>query len=94
MFNRLEKDQELAKVFDEYLDYLAEGLANIIMMNDPDMIVIGGSLAWFGEHFYYVLRGKIAQRLFNRKSQDVKIKFAKLGNDAGLIGAGIIPNFI
>ena len=91
-FSKVEKDKELAKVFDSYLDDLAEGIANIIMINDFDMLVIGGSLAWFGSNFYYVLRSKIASRLFNRSEKDVRIKFAKLGNDAGLIGAGLLAN--
>lgn len=89
-FNNVSKDPNLADLFDGYLDDLAEGIANIIMINDFDMIVIGGSLAWFGKNFYYVLRSKIASRLFNRSEREVRIKFAKLGNDAGLIGAGLL----
>lgn len=90
LFTNMETNQDLAKVFDEYLDDLAEGLANFIMINDLDMIVLGGSIAWFGDKFYYILRSKIATRLFNRESNDVKLKFAKLGNDAGIIGASFL----
>lgn len=93
-FGMVEKNQYMAKIFDEYLDDLAEGIANFIMINDLDMLVIGGSLAWFGDKFYYILRGKIAERLFNRDARDVKMKFAKLGNDAGLIGAAFLPEWI
>lgn len=93
-FNLVEKNRYMASVFDYYLDDLAEGIANFIMINDVDMLVIGGSLAWFGEKFYYILREKIAERLFNREAKDVKMKFAKLGNDAGLIGAAFLPNWI
>ena len=92
VFEKLENSSELSKVFDEYLDDLAEGLANFIMINDVDMVVIGGSLAWFGDKFYYILRAKIASRLFNRETNDVKIKFAKLGNNAGLIGASLLAS--
>ncbi len=92
LFKELRKNKELAKIFDEYLDDLAEGIANFIMISDVDMTVIGGSIAWFGEHFYYILREKIAYRLFNREAKDVKIKFAKLGNDAGLIGASFLSD--
>lgn len=90
LFDELKKSPELAKIFDEYLEDLSEGLANYIMINDFDMVVIGGSLAWFGDNFYYVLRAKIAEKLFNRNANDVKLKFAKLGNDAGLIGASLL----
>lgn len=90
LFNAMETSPALAKIFDEYLEDLSEGLANFIMINDLDMIVIGGSLAWFGDKFYYVLRSKIAEKLFNRETNDIKIKFAKLGNNAGLIGASLL----
>ncbi len=93
-FGMVEKNKYMANIFDEYLDDLAEGIANFIMINDVDMLVIGGSLAWFGEKFYYILRGKIAERLFNRDTRDVKMKFAKLGNDAGLIGAAFLPEWM
>ena len=92
LFDNLEKKPELSQVFNDYLDDLAEGLANFIMINDVDMLVIGGSLAWFGDRFYYILRGKIAERLFNRQEHDVRLKFAKLGNNAGLIGAALLAD--
>ena len=90
LFEKLETSNELSSVFNDYLDDLADGLANFIMINDVDMLVIGGSLAWFGDKFYYVLRAKIAERLFNRSEHDVRLKFAKLGNNAGLIGAALL----
>lgn len=93
-FDSVESNKEMAKIFDEYLEDLSEGIANFIMINDVDMLVIGGSLAWFGDKFYYILREKIAEKLFNRDSRDVKMKFAKLGNDAGLIGAALMPKWV
>lgn len=93
-FNLVEKNKYIAGIFDSYLDDLAEGISNFIMINDLDMLVIGGSLAWFGDKFYYILREKIALRLFNRDAKDVKMKFAKLGNDAGLIGAAFLPEWV
>jgi len=93
-FYLAERNKYIAGIFDDYLDDLAIGIANFIMINDIDMLVIGGSLAWFGDKFYYILRAKIARELFNRDERDVKMKFAKLGNDAGLIGAAFLPGWI
>ena len=92
LFDRLETSPRLAEIFDTYLDDLAEGLANFITICDVDMLVIGGSIAWFGDRFYYILRGKIADKLFARESKDIKLKFAKLGNDAGLIGSAFLAD--
>ena len=33
---KMEKNPRLAEIFDDYLDDLAEGLANFIMINDVD----------------------------------------------------------
>jgi len=93
-FNLVESNKYVASIFNYYLDDLAEGMANFIMVNDVDMLVIGGSLAWFGDKFYYILRAKIAEKLFNREAKDVKMKFAKLGNDAGLIGAAFLSEWL
>lgn len=93
-FYLAERNKYVAEILNEYLDDLAEGIANFIMINDVDMLVIGGSIAWFGDKFYYILRAKIANLLFNRDERDVRMKFAKLGNDAGLIGAAFLPNWI
>lgn len=93
-FSKVEKNKYMANIFNDYLEDLSEGIANFIMINDVDMLVIGGSLAWFGDKFYYILREKVAEKLFNRDARDVKMKFAKLGNDAGLIGAAFLPKWI
>lgn len=93
-FYLAERNKYIAGILDEYLDDLAEGIANFIMISDVDMLVIGGGLAWFGDKFYYILRAKVAALLFNRDEKDVRMKFAKLGNDAGLIGAAFLPNWI
>lgn len=93
-FHLAETNKYMAQILNDYLEDLSEGIANFIMINDVDMLVIGGSLAWFGDKFYYILREKIAEKLFDRDTRDVRIKFAKLGNDAGLIGAAFLPNWI
>lgn len=93
-FSRAERNKDVAAVLNDYLEDLAEGIANFLMINDVDMLVIGGSLAWFGDKFYYVLRAKIAAKLFNRDVKEVRMKFAKLGNNAGLIGAALLPNWM
>lgn len=92
-FYLLDRNPNLSKVFDEYLDDVAEGLANIINIYDLEILVIGGGIAWFSDRFIHTLKGKISNRILNRYTYDLNIKCAELGNDAGIIGASILSKY-
>ncbi|MGI8387542.1 ROK family glucokinase [Robertmurraya sp. P23] len=67
-----------------YLGYACGTIANIV---NPNAIVIGGGVSAAGE---FLLKGVEKQFLKNTFPQiriSTKIKLAKLGNDAGVIGA-------
>ena len=82
------------KVYDlqeNYLNDLSLGLSNLINIFEPDMIVIGGGFARFDYMFLDRLKAKllIPGVLFNNREK-IDIRAAKLGNDAGIIGASIL----
>jgi glucokinase len=82
------KGDELAlEVFQRMGVYLGIGLANLINILNPEMIVIGGGVvsAWglFGEHMHR----EIAVRAFPVPSMKVNIVPGECGDDAGLLGA-------
>lgn len=89
-FYLLDRNPNISRVFDEYLDNVAEGLANIINLYDLEMLVIGGGIAWFSDRFIHSLKAKVASKILNRYTYDLNMKCAKLGNDAGIIGASIL----
>ena len=68
--------------------YLGIGLANLINLLNPEIIVIGGRVAnaWplFAEHMHK----EVLSRAFSLPAQRVKIVPAECGDDAGLLGAG------
>lgn len=85
-------DNEMIKeMIKEYVDYLSIGISNIINIFEPDAICIGGSFSEYGNIFYAPLKDALinSNLLFNRKD-DIIIKYAKLKNDAGIIGATLI----
>ena len=92
-FYLLDRNPKIAKVFDEYLNNVAEGLANVINMYDLEMLVIGGGIAWFSDKFLHTLKAKIADKILNKYTYDLNIKCAKLGNDAGIIGASLLAQY-
>lgn len=93
IFYLSERNQSVQKVLDEYLENLADGLANFINIFDLEMLVIGGGLADYAGSFMHKLKAKIISKMYNRYSCDLNIKSATLGNDAGIIGAAMLYKY-
>ncbi|MBQ9267610.1 MAG: ROK family protein [Clostridia bacterium] len=92
-FYLLDRNENIGKVFDEYLENVAEGLANIINLYDLEMLVIGGGIAWFSDKFIHTLKSKVASKILNRYTYDLNMRCAELGNDAGIIGASLLSQY-
>lgn len=78
-------NEEINNYIDEYIDNLLIGLTNIINIIEPEAICIGGSFVYYEKILYTRLIEKI--NLGKYKSSIPEIVLAKLGNDAGIIGA-------
>lgn len=78
------------KVFSDYCDYLACGLANLVNVFQPDSIVIGGGVAGYGEKLFVPLRERVHAQQFHVSPEGTPIRGAALGNDAGIIGAALL----
>lgn len=90
MFEALEKGCIVAKqVFDEYILYFAEAIANFICVFEPEIVLIGGGLSKQGEKLLAPLRPLVYKRCFGG-SDKVKIETTKFLNDAGIIGASFL----
>lgn len=79
-------------VCEQYIDYLAVGIANIINIFQPDTLAIGGGVSnETDEQLLIPLREKVAERTVPCNPEKMtKIVKAQLGNDAGLIGAALL----
>ena len=93
-FYIVERNEKIANMFDKYLNDLAEGIANVINVYDVDVVVIGGSISWFGDKYIHILRSKVREKIYNDYTYKVNIKCARLGNDAGIIGASLLSKYI
>ncbi len=80
-----------AAVVDEYISYLACGLANIINIFQPNILSIGGGICNEGDNLLIPLEEKIWSETYGlEKEKRTKIVIAKLGNDAGIIGGAAL----
>jgi glucokinase len=89
----LKGDALSLEVILETARYLGIGIASAMHAIDPNGVVIGGAMT-FGEHeaptgrkFLERVRQEVAARAFPALVQQTTIDFARLGGDAGFIGA-------
>jgi predicted NBD/HSP70 family sugar kinase len=91
-FDRLLSKEKLAeKVWDEYLEYLASGIQNIILILDPHYVVIGGEISDYEELLIEPLREKVFTKNSFFCREDIKILVSKLKGNSSILGASMLP---
>ena len=84
------KNKAAIKIWSEVGRHLGKALVGVVNLLNPDCIVIGGGLANAGEILFDRVKEIIAKQAMRTQAQHVKIFKARLGSDAGLIGAAIL----
>lgn len=67
--------------------YLGLGMSQTVSALNPDIIVVGGGMMKAGEILLEPARAEVKRRVFAEHFEKLKILPARLGNDAGVIGA-------
>jgi glucokinase len=80
-------DELAIEVFRRMGVYLGIGLASLINVLNPEMIVIGGGLSNGWDLFENHMHQQVIERAFPIPARRVKIVRAQCGDDAGLLGA-------
>jgi glucokinase len=80
-------DELALEVFRRMGIYLGIGLANLINILNPEMIVIGGGVVNGWSLFHKHMSHEVAEHAFPLPASEVKIVPAECGDDAGLLGA-------
>jgi glucokinase len=66
--------------------FLGIGIANVVSIIHPDLVVLGGSVAGIGPLLFDTVREVVPRRVGMFPAHDVKIEPSLLGNQAGLLG--------
>lgn len=81
-------DETANKVVNWYIDYLAEGIANLANIFRPEAVLLGGGVSAQGDALIVPTQKLVNKRLYGGYHYaPVKVAVATLGNDAGLCGA-------
>ncbi|MCD7957985.1 MAG: ROK family protein [Ruminococcus sp.] len=93
-FNYMRAGDETAKqVVDDYIKYLAAGITNTINVFQPDVLCVGGGVCNEGDPLLVPMKALVKEQVYTRNSaKNTEIVIAKLGNDAGIIGAAFLGN--
>lgn len=87
IFDAYETGDDIAvSSVNEFIDYLGRGLGILMLVLDPDIIVIGGGVSKAGDRLVNLLKPKFMEH-GGSIAKFVELKLASLGNDAGIYGA-------
>ena len=91
-FDGMRADDDAAKqVVNTYIEYLGCGLTNIVNTFQPEVLLIGGGICKEGENLTKPLEKILARDSYCiDPERSTKLDIAKLGNDAGIIGAAYL----
>lgn len=78
------------KIVEQFIEYLGIGVSNVINMLQPEIVVIGGGISKEGENLLVPLREYVKRNIYTKEGPITKIMAARLGNDAGIIGAAML----
>ena len=82
------------KLIDEYIEYLACGVASLVNIFQPEVLCVGGGPSAQGETLLAPVRYILDREDYARNNvRRTRLMGAALGNDAGIIGAALLPLF-
>lgn len=84
LFHRIDEPR-VRKIVDQWIDYLAIGIFNIVVVADPECVLLGGGIC--REQQLLPLVNEALEKIQSWSSFRTVIKRCRHSNNAGLIGA-------
>lgn len=83
----LDEDLLCIDLVEDIATKLGKQVANLINLLNPELIIIGGSLAKTGDYLMLPLKAALNKYTLNLVHKDATIRFSDLTDEAGIIGA-------
>ena len=84
------EDVLIIELLAELGENLGKGLAVLINVFNPELIIIGGTLSETGEYLKLPIKSSINKYSLSLVNTDTELKLSKLGEKAGIIGACLL----
>ncbi|WEK18066.1 MAG: ROK family transcriptional regulator [Candidatus Pedobacter colombiensis] len=69
---------------------LGRGIALLINIYNPELVILGGALALTGEHLHLPIKSAVNKYSLSLVNSDTQLKLSKLGEEAGVMGACLL----
>ena len=80
-------DQIASEVVKDTARFLGIGVANVLNVFNPDVVVLAGGVAQAGDSLFVPLRAEVRRRAFKPAVDACRIVPGELGGSAGMVGA-------
>lgn len=91
VFNHAQNgNKECKQILNNWVLNISKAIANIAVVVDPEMFVLGGSVILHNPQYLEKIQAAVNELVF--KSVNINIRLAQIGDDTGLIGAGILAS--
>jgi glucokinase len=84
------EDAYANEVIKDTAKFLGAGVANIINILNPEMVVIAGGVTRAGDHLFGPLRAEVRRRAFRAAEERCRIVPGELPGTAGVVGAAAV----
>ena len=84
------KDKTANHILDEAAEFIGIGLSILLLVLDPQLVIIGGGIAQGGKLLLNRIRGSVRRHTYTFKDKTDRIVFSKLGYRAGVLGGAAL----
>ena len=84
-------DNKAKEILNAYLEFLAEGIKNIILILDPGCIIIDGEISDYKSLIETELKDKIFKQNDFYDKKECNVSFSNLKGNASILGAAFLP---
>ena len=80
-------DKYALEIVETWAEYLAKGIYIVAVTANPNIVIIGGGISKAGTFLLTKVKNHFNKMVNFKSLNKTKLVLAKLGNDAGMIGA-------
>lgn len=85
-----EKNEIACMIIDDAIEYLANAIAIMYAIVDPEIVILGGSVAMKIPRFVEEVQQRVCEKVYANVRPYVNIKQTNLDEDSGLLGAACL----
>jgi glucokinase len=82
-------DAAAIEVRDRYIEYVADGIASIVNVLQPEVVAIGGGISREGDILLDPIKKYLVENDYNKYMPRTDVRIARLMGDAGIVGAAM-----